>query len=108
MRQLIRQRQPCVEAGLSLLRVPEQPEGHGGIGLAGNTRILAHAEDRRTALVWSVTCDAFFKVMAGGRQHTKAELRKPKSIVGNDCERLIVGTLRQAQQRFPKLQGKRI
>ena len=30
---------------------------------AGNTRILAHAEHRSTALVWRVACDAFLRVL---------------------------------------------
>ena len=103
MRQRVRQRQGLVEAGQGLLRVPQQPEGPSGIDSAGNTRILAHAEHRRTALVWRVACDAFLQVLAGSRQRAKAEPRRPKGIVGDDRERGVVGTLRQAQQRFPEL-----
>ena len=103
MRQLVRQRQGLVEAGQGLLRVPQQPEGPRGIGSAGNTRIVAHAEHRRTALVWRVAGDAFLQVLAGSRQRAKAEPRHPKGIVGDDRERGVVGTLRQAQQRFPEL-----
>ena len=71
MRQLVRQRQGLVDVGQGLLRVPQQPEGHRGIDSAGNTRILAHAEHRRTALVWRVACDAFLQVLAGSRQRAK-------------------------------------
>ena len=103
MRQLVCQRQGLVEAGQGLLRVPQQPEGHRGTGSAGNTRIVAHAEHRRTALVWRVACDAFLQVLAGSRQRAKQEPRCPEGIVGDDSERGVVGTLRQAQQRFPDL-----
>ena len=103
MRQLVRQRQGLVEAGQGLLRVPQQPEGPRGIGSAANTRILAHAEYRRTALVWRVAGDAFLQVLAGSRQRAKVEPRHPEGIVGDDRERGVVGTLRQAQQRFPEL-----
>ena len=103
MRQLVRQRQGLVDAGQGLLRVPQQPEGQRGIDSAGHTRILAHAEHRRTALVWRVACDAFLQVLAGSRQRAKPEPRHPEGIVGDDRERGVVGTLRQAQQRFPEL-----
>ena len=102
MRQLVRQRQGLVEACQGLLRVPQQPEGQRGIGSAANTRILAHAEHRRTALVWRVAGDAFLQVLAGSRQRAKAEPRRPEGIVGDDRERRVVGTLRQAQQRVPR------
>ena len=46
---------------------------------------------------------AFLQVLAGSRQRAKAEPRRPKGIVGDDRERGVVGTLRQTQQRFPKL-----
>src|SRR2546428_8201664 len=52
MRQLASQSQSIVEAYQGLIWVPQQPEGHCGIGSAGKTRILAHAEHRRTVLVW--------------------------------------------------------
>ena len=103
MRQLVRQRQGIVEVGQGLLRVPQQPEGRSGIEPAANTRILAHAEHRRTALVWRVACDAFLQVQAGSRQRAKPQPRYPKGIVGDDRKRGVVGTLRQAQQRFPDL-----
>ena len=70
MRQLVRQRQSLVEAGQGLLRVSQQREGHRGIDAAGNTRILAHAERRRTALVWRVAGDAVLQVLAGRGQRT--------------------------------------
>ena len=40
---------------------------------AGNTRILAHTEYQRTALVWCVACDGFLQVLAGSRQRAQAE-----------------------------------
>ena len=43
------------------------------------------------------------QVLAGSRQRAKAEPRRPKGIVGDDRERRVVGTLRQAQQRLPEL-----
>ena len=62
MRQRVCQRQGLMEAGQGLRRVPQQPEGPRGIETAGNPRILAHAERRRTALVWRVAGDAFLQV----------------------------------------------
>ena len=103
MRQLVCQRQGLVETGQGLIRVPQQPEGQRGMGSAGNTRILAHAEHQSTALVWRVTCDAFLRVLAGSRQRAKPEPRHPKGIVGDDHECGVMGTLRQAQQRVPDL-----
>ena len=96
MRQRVRQRQGLVEAGQGLLRVPQQPEGPSGIGSAGNTRIVANAGRRSTALVWRVAGDACLQVLAGSRQRAKAEPRHPEGIVGDDSERGVVGTLRQA------------
>ena len=82
---------------------PSNQRVQRGIGSAANTRIEAHAEHRRTALVWRVAGDAFLQVLAGSRQRAKAEPRRPKGIVGEDRERGVVGMLRQAQQRFPEL-----
>ncbi len=76
-----------VEAGQGLLRIPQHPEGPGGIDSAANTRIGAHAERRSTALVWRVACDGFLQVQASRRQRTKEEPRRPKGIVGDDRER---------------------
>ena len=70
---------------------------------AANTRIVAHAEHQCTALVWRVACDGFLQVLAGSRQRAKAEPRRPEGIVGDDRERGVVGTLRQAQQGFADL-----
>jgi hypothetical protein len=64
---------------------------------------VAHAEHRRTALVWCVEGDGFLQVLTGSRQRAKVEPRKPEGIVGDDRERGVVGTLRQAQQRVPEL-----
>jgi hypothetical protein len=58
MRQLVRQRQSVVNADQGLIRVPQQPEGYRGKGSAGNTRIVAKTERRRTTLVWRVVCNA--------------------------------------------------
>ena len=91
-----------MEASQGLIWVPQQPEGPGGIGSAGNTWILAHAEHRSTALVWRVACAAFLQVLAGSRQRAEPPPRHPKGIVGGDSERRGVGMLRQAQQRFPE------
>ena len=74
-----------------------------GIGAAGHPRILAHAEQRRTALGGRVAGDAFLEVLAGRRKRAQAEPCRPEGIVGNDRERGVIGTLRQAQQRFPEL-----
>ena len=103
MPQLVRQGQGLVEAGPRLLRVPQQPEGPGGIGAAGHPRILAKTERRRTALVGRVVGDACLQVLAGCRQGAEAEPRHPKGIVRDDRERRVVGALRQAQQRLPDL-----
>src|SRR5215831_14388847 len=54
MRQLVRQRQGLVEAGQGLIRVSQEPEGPSAKGSAGNTRIVAHAKQRSTALVWRI------------------------------------------------------
>jgi hypothetical protein len=70
---------------------------------AGNTRIMAYAEHRNTALVWRVVCDAGLQVLAGRRQHVKEETCRPKGIVGDDRERRVVGMLRQAEQRIAEL-----
>ena len=75
----------------------------GGIGSAGNTRILTHAEHWRTALLCRVACDARLQVLAGSRQRAQEEPCHPQGIVGDDSERGGVGALRQAQQRFPEL-----
>ena len=79
MRQLVRQRQGLVEAGQGLLRVPQQPEGPCGIGSAGHTRILAHAEHQRTVLVWRVAGDAFLQVLAGSRQRASQNHVVPRA-----------------------------
>ena len=68
-----------------------------------NTQILAHAEHQCTVLVWRAACDGFLQVQAGGRQRAKVEPRQPEGIVGDDSERGVVGTLRQAQQGFADL-----
>jgi hypothetical protein len=39
-------------------------------------------------------------VLTGSRQHAKVEPRKPEGTVGDNRTRGVVGTLRQAQQRF--------
>jgi hypothetical protein len=51
MRECVRQREGLVEAGQGLRRVSQQPEGLRSMDSAGNTRIMTHAEQRRTALV---------------------------------------------------------
>ena len=96
MRQLVCQRQGTVKASEGLIRIPQQPEGHGGLGSTANPQILANTEYRSTALVWRVAGDTFLQVLAGSRQHAKAEPRHPESIVGDDRERGGVGALRQA------------
>jgi hypothetical protein len=63
---------------------------------------VAHAEHGRTALVWCVVYDACLQVHAGSRQHAKLTPCPPEGIVGDDRQRGVVGTLRQAQQRLPK------
>jgi hypothetical protein len=70
---------------------------------AGNTRILANAEHRSTALVWRIKRDAFFEMLAGRRQRAMPQPRQTEGPVGDDSERRVMGTLRQAQQRFPEL-----
>src|SRR5216683_1758834 len=92
-----------MDADQGLRRVPQQPEGHRGIGSADNTRILAHAKCQCRALVWCVMCTAFLQVQACSRQGAKPIPRCPKSSVGNDRERGVVGMLCQAQQGSPKL-----
>ena len=92
-----------MEAGQSLVRVPQYPEGPSGISSAANTRILANTEYRSTVLVWCVACDGFLQVLAGNRQRAQAEPRRPEGRVGEDRECRIVGMSRQAQQRFPEL-----
>jgi hypothetical protein len=72
-------------------------------GFGSHTQILAHAEHQFTALVWRVACDGFLQVQAGGRQRAKEEPRRPEGIVGDDRERGVFGTLRQAQQGFVDL-----
>ena len=52
-------------------------------------------------LACSVRCR--LQVLAGIRQRTKEEPRHPEGRVGDDRERGVVRTLRQAQQGFPKL-----
>ena len=64
---------------------------------------MAHAEHRRTALVWRVACDTCLQVLAGSRQRAKPEPRQPESIVGDDRKRRVMGALRQAQQGVPEL-----
>jgi hypothetical protein len=73
------------------------------MGSAPNTRILAHAEHRCTALLWRVACHGFLQMRAGSRQRAKPQPRHPKSIVGDNSEGGVVGVLRQAQQCFPDL-----
>jgi len=63
---------------------------------AGNTRIVADAERRSTALLGRVVCDPCLQVLASSRQRAKVEPRHPKRIVGDDRERGLVGTLHQA------------
>jgi hypothetical protein len=58
MRQLLHQRQDLVEAGQSLRRGPQQPEGPSGNDSADHTQILANVEPRRTTLLWRVACNA--------------------------------------------------
>ena len=41
--------------------------------------------------------------MAGGRERAKPERRQPEGIVGDDRERRVIGTLREAQQGFAEL-----
>ena len=59
-----------MDMGQGLLRVPQQPEGQRGTDAAGNTRVLAHAEHQRTALVWRVACDAFLHVLVTATGNT--------------------------------------
>ena len=82
---------------------PQYPEDQSGISSADNTRILAHAEHRRTALVWRVAGDAFLQVLEGSRERAKPQPCHPKGIVGEDSEWRVVGLLRQAQQGVPEL-----
>src|SRR5262245_21550683 len=103
MRQLMSQRQAVVEVSQGLLRIPQRPEGLSGMESAGNTRIVAQAEYRSTALVWRVTCDAFLQVLAGRRQRTKPEPRDSKGKVGEHRECGGVATLHQAEQGFSDL-----
>ena len=81
MRQLVRQGQGLVDAGQGLLRIPQYPEGPCGIGAAAHTRIEAHAEHQRTALVWRVVGDACLQVLAGCRQRTQGEPGQPEGMV---------------------------
>ena len=64
---------------------------------------MAHAEHRRTALVGRVAGNAVLQVLAGRRQRAKPNHVDPKGIVGDDRERGVVATLRQAQQGVPEL-----
>jgi hypothetical protein len=89
-----------VEAGQGLIRVPQYPEGPSGKASATNTQIVAYAECRRTVLVCRVVCDAVLQVLAGRRQRAKPPPRYPKGIVGDDRERGVMATLRQAQEGF--------
>ena len=77
-----------------MLRIPQQPEDPRSIESAANTRIVAYAEHRRTALVWCVKGEAFLQVLAGRWQRAKVEPRHPKGIVGDDGKRGVVGLLR--------------
>src|SRR5215470_3028740 len=70
------------------------------MGSTANTQILANAEYRSPALVWRVVGDGFLQVLAGRRQRAEAEPCPSESMVGDDHERRVVGTLRQAQQCF--------
>ena len=63
---------------------------------AGNTRIYTHAEHWSMALVWRVARNAFLQVRAGLKQRAKVEPCTSKGIMGDDCERRVVGTLREA------------
>lgn len=65
--------------------------------------MLASEERRRTALVWRVARHGFFQVLAGRRQRAKPAPRYPEGMVGDDRERGVGGTVRQAEQSFPKL-----
>jgi len=67
---------------------------------AGHAWILASAEHQHTVLVWHGMCDGFLQVSAGRRQRAKIEPRHSEGIVGEDSQRGVVSTLRQAQQRF--------
>ena len=78
-------------------------EGPSGIGSAGDTRILAYAEHRRTALVWRVAGDATVARCWRAAGNVPRQNHHPKGIVGNDRERGIVGLVRQAQQGVPEL-----
>jgi hypothetical protein len=80
-----------VEVYQGLIRIPLQPEGPSGIGSAGHTRILAHAEHQRTVLVRRVAGDAFLQVRAGSRQCPQEEPRHPEGIVGDDRKCGVVG-----------------
>ena len=70
---------------------------------AGNTRILAYAERRSTALIGRVACDAFLQVPAGSRHRAKVEPRSPQGLMCEDSERGVVGLVRQVQQHFTEL-----
>jgi hypothetical protein len=85
------------------MRVSQQPEGPSGIASAADTRIEAHTEHQRTALIWRVACAGFLQVLASSRQRTEPKTRRSKSIVSEDSECGVVGMLRQAQQRFSEL-----
>ena len=104
MRQLVRQRQGLVEAGQGLLRVPQQPEGHSGMGSAANTRILEPMRNtgaRRWSGVERAMPSSRCRRAAGNAPKQKP--RHPEGIVGDDRERGVIGTLRQAQQGFADL-----
>jgi hypothetical protein len=60
-------------------------------------------EYRSTALVWRIAGAAFLQMVAGSRQRTQPQPRRPKGTVGNDRERGLVGAFRQAQQHFSEL-----
>ena len=104
MRQLVGQPQGLLDVRQGLRRVPQQPERESGINSAANTGILTHAEHQSTALVWRVACDGFLQVHTGRRQRPQEEPSSPEGKVGEDSERRIMGTLCQAQQRFPELE----
>ena len=80
MRQRVRQRQGLVDMSQGLIRVPEQPEGPGGIGSAGNTRVLAHAEHWRTALVWRIACAAFLQVRRAAGNAPRLSCGAPRAV----------------------------